>query len=241
LERAGLGASYGKSSSWESSGSGCYTSAIAVVNANVDDSNAGLNTAMGIGGSWGQTNWRWCQKCQGLVYGGNVSPGACPAGGRTISQSAQTTPCRSTTPVSLDRTTGAGAASVKVWDTTAIHHLVRVLPAGFTTTRRARTIGSDRARSDIPVRTSGSARTNHIGPKTSVKDRQIRGSLENCCASASDPKIKLRRIWLLRTHSSRKGLTSNNEAGQRAEIAWSKRQKRNLCPQNLACVKSQII
>jgi hypothetical protein len=27
----------------------------------------------------------------------------------------------------------------------------------------------------------------------------------------------------------RKGLTSNNEAGQRAEIAWSKRQKRNLC------------
>jgi hypothetical protein len=204
LERAGLGASYGKSSSWESSGSGCYTSAIAVVNANVDDSNAGLNTAMGIGGSWGQTNWRWCQKCQGLVYGGNVSPGACPAGGRTISQSAQTTPCRSTTPVSLDRTTGAGAASVKVWDTTAIHHLVRVLPAGFTTTRRARTIGSDRARSDIPVRTSGSARTNHIGPKTSVKDRQIRGSLENCCASASDPKIKLRRIWLLRTHSSPK-------------------------------------
>src|SRR4029077_5388101 len=27
----------------------------------------------------------------------------------------------------------------------------------------------------------------------------------------------------------RKGLTSNNEAGQRAETAWSKRQKRNLC------------
>src|ERR1700738_2779738 len=50
----------------------------------------------------------------------------------------------------------------------------------------------------------GCSRTNHIGPKTSVKDRQIRGSLENCCASASDPKIKLRRIWLLRTHSSPK-------------------------------------
>jgi hypothetical protein len=30
-------------------------SVIAVVNANVDDSNAGRNTAMGIGGSWGQT------------------------------------------------------------------------------------------------------------------------------------------------------------------------------------------
>jgi len=27
----------------------------------------------------------------------------------------------------------------------------------------------------------------------------------------------------------RKGLTSNNEAGQRAETAWSKRQKRYLC------------
>lgn len=57
-----------------------FHSVIAVVNANVDDSNAGLNTAMGIGGSWGQTNWRWCQKCQGLAYGGG-SPGACPAGG----------------------------------------------------------------------------------------------------------------------------------------------------------------
>jgi hypothetical protein len=59
-----------------------FHSVIAVVNANVDDSNAGRNTAMGIGGSWGQTNWRWCQKCQGLGYGGNPSPGACPAGGQ---------------------------------------------------------------------------------------------------------------------------------------------------------------
>src|SRR5271157_3022360 len=76
------------------------------------------------------------------------------------------------------------------------------------------------------------SRTNHIGPKTSVKDRQIRGSLENCYATASDPKIKLRRIWLLRTHSSLKRPTSNNEAGQRAETAWAKRQKAQSLPQN---------
>jgi len=73
------------------------------------------------------------------------------------------------------------------------------------------------------------SRTNHIGPKTSVKDRQIRGSLENCCARASDPKIKLRRIWLLRTHSSPKRPHEQQRTGQRAETAWSKRQKRNLC------------
>ena len=45
-----------------------------------------------------------------------------------------------------------------------------------------------------PAYVKGATRTNHNGPKTSVKDRQIRGSLENCCASASDPKFKLRRI-----------------------------------------------
>lgn len=28
-----------------------------------------------------QDNWRLCGKCQGLVYGGNPSPGACSAGG----------------------------------------------------------------------------------------------------------------------------------------------------------------
>src|SRR6266481_3956505 len=47
--------------------------------------------------------------------------------------------------------------------------------------------------------TLGIFRNSEYGPKTSVKDRQIRGSLENCCASASDPKIKVRRIRLLRT------------------------------------------
>ena len=28
-----------------------------------------------------QDNWRWCNKCQGLAFAGNPSPGACPAGG----------------------------------------------------------------------------------------------------------------------------------------------------------------
>jgi rubrerythrin len=29
-----------------------------------------------------QENWRWCNKCQGLAFAGNPSPGACPAGGQ---------------------------------------------------------------------------------------------------------------------------------------------------------------
>jgi hypothetical protein len=28
-----------------------------------------------------QTNWRWCQKCQGLWFADNNVPGVCPAGG----------------------------------------------------------------------------------------------------------------------------------------------------------------
>jgi hypothetical protein len=28
-----------------------------------------------------QHGWKWCNKCQGMVYGGNPSPGPCPAGG----------------------------------------------------------------------------------------------------------------------------------------------------------------
>jgi len=27
-----------------------------------------------------QDNWRWCNKCQGLAFAGNSSPGTCPAG-----------------------------------------------------------------------------------------------------------------------------------------------------------------
>jgi hypothetical protein len=29
-----------------------------------------------------QSNWRWCNRCQGLAYGGNVATSRCPAGGR---------------------------------------------------------------------------------------------------------------------------------------------------------------
>ena len=54
---------------------------MAVVNANVDDSNWGRNTALCVGGSWGQTNWRWCQKCQGLCFGGHPASVLCPTGG----------------------------------------------------------------------------------------------------------------------------------------------------------------
>jgi len=28
-----------------------------------------------------QHDWKWCSKCQGLVFAGNPSAGACPAGG----------------------------------------------------------------------------------------------------------------------------------------------------------------
>ena len=40
---------------------------------------AALAAARAAGGE--QDNWRWCSKCQGLAFGGNPSPGACPAGG----------------------------------------------------------------------------------------------------------------------------------------------------------------
>ena len=54
---------------------------IAVVNGNVDDSSdGGHNLALGIKADWGQSNWRWCCKCQGLIYGGGA-PGPCPTGG----------------------------------------------------------------------------------------------------------------------------------------------------------------
>ncbi len=29
----------------------------------------------------GQSNWRWCKKCQGMFFGGNATDGVCPAGG----------------------------------------------------------------------------------------------------------------------------------------------------------------
>jgi hypothetical protein len=30
---------------------------------------------------YGQDNWRWCRKCEGLAFSGNGEPGACPASG----------------------------------------------------------------------------------------------------------------------------------------------------------------
>jgi hypothetical protein len=30
---------------------------------------------------WVQANWRWCNKCQALAYGGNADLGPCPASG----------------------------------------------------------------------------------------------------------------------------------------------------------------
>lgn len=50
-----------------------------IVNAPVDDQNSGLNTVLAISDEWGQAGWRWCLKCQGLVYSLSGS-GICPAG-----------------------------------------------------------------------------------------------------------------------------------------------------------------
>src|SRR6266436_3424547 len=85
---------------------------------------------------------------------------------------------------------------------------------------------------DTTVGRRPTARTNHIGPKTSVKDRQIRGSLENCCASASDPKIKLCRIWLLRTHSSPKRPHEQHRSGSTGRNGVVKTAKAQFLPQN---------
>lgn len=55
---------------------------IAVINANADDSNdGGPNLAVGIGGTWGQQGWKWCNKCQVLARPGDSTPAPCPNGG----------------------------------------------------------------------------------------------------------------------------------------------------------------
>jgi hypothetical protein len=55
---------------------------IAVVNAEADEGNTGgTDMSWSLQGPWGQDNWRWCNKCQGLSYAGNPSMGPCPAGG----------------------------------------------------------------------------------------------------------------------------------------------------------------
>jgi hypothetical protein len=54
---------------------------IAVINANADDSDSGRDLAVGIGGTWGQQRWKWCNKCQVLAHPGKAIPGPCPNGG----------------------------------------------------------------------------------------------------------------------------------------------------------------
>jgi hypothetical protein len=54
---------------------------IAVINANADDSNWGHDVACGICWEWGQQNWRWCHKCQGLFSTHTLVTGPCPADG----------------------------------------------------------------------------------------------------------------------------------------------------------------
>ncbi len=54
---------------------------IAVINANADDSDSGQDLAVGIGGTWGQQGWQWCNKCQVLAYPGDSTPAPCPNGG----------------------------------------------------------------------------------------------------------------------------------------------------------------
>jgi hypothetical protein len=58
-----------------------YHGLIVIINGHGDGSSLGTDMVMNVGGSWGQNNWRWCNKCQGLAYAGNPSPGQCPAGG----------------------------------------------------------------------------------------------------------------------------------------------------------------
>src|SRR5206468_8347976 len=58
-----------------------YYGLIVVINGPGDSSNLGTDMVMNVGGGWGQNNWRWCNKCQGLSYAGSASLGACPAGG----------------------------------------------------------------------------------------------------------------------------------------------------------------
>jgi hypothetical protein len=75
-----------------------------------------------------------------------------------------------------------------------------------------------------------------------VKDRQRTMKIVKRCLARQLPtipqvppvenqivKIKLRGLQYCELIRPRKGLTSNNEAGQQAETAWAKRQKRNLC------------
>ena len=67
---------------------------------------------------------------------------------------------------------------------------------------------------------------------TSRGPTNARLSLENCCACASDPKIKLRRIWLLRTHSSPKRPHEQQRSGSTGRNGVVKTAKAQSLPQN---------
>jgi hypothetical protein len=68
--------------------------------------------------------------------------------------------------------------------------------------------------------------------KPPLRTDKFRDSLENCCASASDPKIKLRRIWLLRTHSSPKRPHEQQRKGSTGRNGLIKTGKAQSLPQN---------
>jgi len=56
-----------------------YYRVIAVINAVADASSNGTDFVVVVDGPWGQSEWRWCSKCEGLVFGrGLACP--CPAG-----------------------------------------------------------------------------------------------------------------------------------------------------------------
>jgi hypothetical protein len=84
-----------------------YYGVMAFPNANVDGGNAGGTDMVGcVGGSWGQSQWRWCLKCQSMAYAG-FGTGPCPAGGtHDQSQSAS---------YSLALNESAGAPSQDNW------------------------------------------------------------------------------------------------------------------------------
>jgi hypothetical protein len=58
-----------------------YHGLIVVINASGDSSNAGTDMVMNVWGPWGQSSWRWCNKCDGLTYAGGAALGPCAAGG----------------------------------------------------------------------------------------------------------------------------------------------------------------
>src|SRR5262249_40162302 len=55
---------------------------IAVINGMGDGSSVGLggDYAMPSMGTWGESGWRWCSKCQTMAFGTHTLPGICPAG-----------------------------------------------------------------------------------------------------------------------------------------------------------------